>query len=172
MKKIIVAASCAFLVLIFGFKANAQSNTTVQNLTLEVQPFSYVKVSGDESISLNALTENGPFQKGSNIDVYATNSKVEYATNSSDPMKILIKADVRDYDLRVSAKNLTADPNTMGSAGTAAAWTDAYTNVWRPLITDISQGGGTADLEWRLHVPVYTAPGNSSVNVTYQIVAQ
>lgn len=153
-----------------------QSTQASQNISMIIQPFSYIEVlGGDVSFNIDALAHsNTPHQQtadGGQVRIlrdqsttlrYGTNSAtgvtVYHSLDSSTPQGGDIKLFIHNWDQGL----LTPNDWTLGSAGTVneLGWSQVDNNAPNPvpLVNGVTQGGGDLDLRYSFNVEFFAAP--------------
>lgn len=182
------AAFLFTIIFVFGaFGTVKAQETASHNVSVPVEDFSFINVSEDLSVTINAYEvqqngaggitgdyENvtGPNNNG-NIQVRFSPTTVEYGTNSASQQQVTVQTSgTTPFQLRTSSNGSIFNVTTAsgGSAGNYAGQVNIGTSLTN-LVTGVSQAGASLELNYVFDFNMFEAPTSESQNITYTITA-
>lgn len=163
----------------FDYGTGGAALSDAHLVTTETLPWCAIAIhGGDESLVISTLDDGAA--------VFEDNTSLEFGTNDPNPSAVAVTylrtVDSGNHlDLRVEGKNLVPHPQMSqsgfavhypgASEGTLGGYIPLAFGSGGNLVENISTGGGTVDLEYRLWEYLFGAPGTDVTEVTYTMTA-
>lgn len=187
----------SILAMLFLFVGTAQAQTS-HTVGITVEPFSYVTVSGDLSITVDPQTLFNMPGGGSGFGItgdHTTTSlngygnptntafvdigpvTVQWGTNSATAQQVRVKRDAgHNQVLYVPKTNvgptIQKAPGSMGSAGSYTSSGSGYMAThYENIVTGITQAAGSMTFSYITQISRFEAPSTDVQTITYEITA-